>query len=100
MVTAEAKEVLNKFLVSQGFTRGGLVSHEAADMDFEAMGFLGKIFLDPDADVMSQFRQGVPIGWRQPPPRTPAVFERKHHWKKHHHTMPILLLASSGTSAR
>ena len=41
---------------------------------------LAKLCQDPDADVLDVFATGVPLGFNELLPRTPAVFEEKVHW--------------------
>ena len=67
----------------QGFRRDGVDNHPAAGIDFELLGALAVHMKDPDAAVADHYRTGVPIGWRERLPRTPAVFERKVHWARH-----------------
>ena len=67
----------------RGFQRDGVGNHRAAGIDFELVGAVAAHLGDPDAAVMSTYRAGVPLGWCERLPRTPAVFERKTRWAKH-----------------
>ena len=67
----------------QGFRRDGADNHPAAGIDFELLGAIAAHMKDPDAAVAALYRTGVPLGWRERLPRTPAVFERKTHWARH-----------------
>ena len=38
---------------------------------------------DPDYRMCELMREGVPIGWQQRFPRTPAIYDRKTRWRSH-----------------
>ena len=68
---------------AKGFERDGKKGHMAATIDFELIGAIAEHLGDPDAAVLELYRSGVPLGWRQRLPRTPAVFARKLRWAPH-----------------
>ena len=66
----KAAAAITKLLGTEGFRRDGKANHQAR-MD------------DPDYRMCELMREGVPIGWQQRLPRTPAIYDRKIRWRRH-----------------
>ena len=79
----KARDALELLASGLGFARTHRPVHQACVLDLELLQFLVTQLGDPDAGFVERLFQGVPLGWRERLPRTPAVFERKSRWTKH-----------------
>jgi hypothetical protein len=71
----------------QGYSERLLTIREFQPFHLTLIAEALRCFEDPDADIFDDpsgkacFSKGVPIGYKQPLPRTPAVFEEKTKWR-------------------
>ena len=79
----KAAAAITKLLGTEGFRRDGKANHQACSIDFELLGELARRMDDPDYRMCELMREGVPIGWQQRLPRTPAIYDRKTRWRSH-----------------
>ena len=79
----KAAAAITKLLGTEGFRREGKTNHQACSIDFELLGEIARRMYDPDYRMCELMREGVPIGWQQRLPRTPAIYDRKTRWWSH-----------------
>ena len=79
----KAAAAITKLVETEGFRRDGKANHQACSIDFELLGELARRMDDPDYRMCELMSEGVPIGWQQRLPRTPAIYDRKTRWRSH-----------------